>query len=235
MSVDSIGKLEIGLEMNLAELYKQVREAKSQFDSLKGDVVGSMSEADQAVAKAGLSYRQLERSAQRLRDQIDPLAPAERNYAQALAIADAQRAKNIISEEEYGRALELARAKRDAATAAEQRFSRQVAQLKASVEPAWAAIQRYKEQVDLLRQAQAAGAITHDQYLAQIRKAKAEYKQAGQSITAVSGSMRAGMMTAFLGWGEAMFADKWARDDAINDAETFADLAGIDIETGWPS
>jgi hypothetical protein len=60
-------------------------------------------------------------------------------------------------------------------------------------------------------------------------------RTAANTSISVTATMAAEAMTAFLGWGEAMFADKWARDDAINDAETFADLAGIDIETGWPS
>jgi hypothetical protein len=41
-------------------------------------------------------------------------------------------------------------------------------------------------------------------------------------------------MIAFLAWGEAVLARKWAGDEAITAAADFAGLAAIDIEADWP-
>lgn len=42
-------------------------------------------------------------------------------------------------------------------------------------------------------------------------------------------------MVAFLGWGEAVLAHKWALDEQIDAAADTAALAAVDIEAGWPS
>ncbi len=68
-------------------------------------------------------------------------------------------------------------------------FSREVARLKANMDPAWASLQRYKDQVKLLRQALAEGAITHAQFVAEMRNAVGGYKAA----TAASNSATAGI------------------------------------------
>lgn len=41
-------------------------------------------------------------------------------------------------------------------------------------------------------------------------------------------------MTAFLAWGEAVLAKKWALDEAIAAAEDGEALAAVDIEADWP-
>lgn len=77
-----------------------------------------------------------------------------------------------------------------------QSFSREVAQLKGQMEPAWAALQRYKNEVKLLQQALREGAITHKQYVGEMRKAVTAYQQFGssaKSVTAATTAQRAGM------------------------------------------
>lgn len=57
---------------------------------------------------------------------------------------------------------------------------------------------------------------------------------ANASITVPATAANAAMV-AFLGWGEAVLAHKWALDEAIDDAADVGALAGIDIEAAWPS
>lgn len=75
-------------------------------------------------------------------------------------------------------------------------FSREVARLKAQLDPAWGAMKRYKEQVALLRQALREGAITHKQFVAEMRNAVAAMRanEGGlRGVTASSGRTRMGM------------------------------------------
>lgn len=74
-----------------------------------------------------------------------------------------------------------------------QEFSRDVMRLKASIDPAFAALQKYKAEVRLLQQALREGAITHKQYVDQMRLAVATYKDAGSRLAQATGVQRAGM------------------------------------------
>lgn len=74
-----------------------------------------------------------------------------------------------------------------------QQFSRNVAALKAQLDPAWASLQRYKQEVQTLQQALREGAITHKQYVDQLRGAVSVYQQSGQGVRAATGQMRAGV------------------------------------------
>lgn len=74
-----------------------------------------------------------------------------------------------------------------------QEFSREVARLKASIDPAFASMQKYKGEVRLLQQALREGAITHKQYVDQMRVAVAGYQNAGQVVTRSTNAQRAGM------------------------------------------
>ncbi|EJL21890.1 hypothetical protein [Novosphingobium sp. AP12] len=69
-------------------------------------------------------------------------------------------------------------------------FSRDVARLKASVDPAWASLQKYKQQVALLRQSLAEGAITHKQFVEQLRGAVSTYQNVGKAVATSSGASR---------------------------------------------
>lgn len=77
-------------------------------------------------------------------------------------------------------------------------FSREVAKLKANMDPAWASLQRYKDQVRLLQQALREGAITHAQFVTQMRGAVADYKaaSAAANVTALS-IVKAGSSSKF--------------------------------------
>lgn len=72
-------------------------------------------------------------------------------------------------------------------------FSRDVARLKANMDPAWASLQRYRDQVGLLRRALAEGAITHKQFVAEMRTAVTSYQSAGQGVAQATNAQRAGM------------------------------------------
>ncbi|WP_257540671.1 hypothetical protein [Sphingobium sp. CFD-1] len=74
-----------------------------------------------------------------------------------------------------------------------QQFSRDVARLKGQLDPAWASLQRYKQEVQTLQQALREGAITHKQYVDQLRNAVSVYRGTGRTVTTTSGAMRAGM------------------------------------------
>jgi len=69
-------------------------------------------------------------------------------------------------------------------------FTREVARLKGSIDPAWAALQRYKDEVNVLRQALAQGAITHQQFVAQMRGTVATYQNATKSVDDVGKSLK---------------------------------------------
>lgn len=73
-----------------------------------------------------------------------------------------------------------------------QQFSREVAQLKARMDPAWASLQTYRQQVALLRTALAEGALTHKQFVDEMRRAVSSYQNAGRDIANSSNAMRAG-------------------------------------------
>ncbi len=62
-------------------------------------------------------------------------------------------------------------------------YSRDVAKLKGAIDPAWASLQRYKDQVALLQRALSQGAITHAQYVGEMRKAVAAHKGVEQAAT----------------------------------------------------
>lgn len=75
-------------------------------------------------------------------------------------------------------------------TAGLQQFSREVANLKAQLDPAWAATQRYKDQMKLLQQALREGAITHKQFVGEVRTAVATYQNASKSFVNGANSQR---------------------------------------------
>jgi len=71
-----------------------------------------------------------------------------------------------------------------------QQFSREVAALKGRLDPAFAALQGYKQQVALLQKALAEGAISHKQFVEQMRVAVGVYKGAGSEMVRTSGAGR---------------------------------------------
>lgn len=73
-----------------------------------------------------------------------------------------------------------------------QQFTREVAQLKGQLEPTWAALQRYKDQVRLLQQALREGAITHKQFVAEMRSAVGGYQSALKGVSSTTNAQRAG-------------------------------------------
>lgn len=74
-----------------------------------------------------------------------------------------------------------------------QQFSREVAALKSKLDPSFAALQAYKQQVGLLQKALAEGAISHKQFVEQMRGAVATYQRSGTAIAKSTGAIRSGM------------------------------------------
>lgn len=71
-------------------------------------------------------------------------------------------------------------------------FSREVARLKAEMDPAWGSLQKYRDQVRLLQQALREGALTHKQFVAEMRTAVTSYQKSGAAIRSMTDGQRAG-------------------------------------------
>lgn len=59
-------------------------------------------------------------------------------------------------------------------------------------------------------------------------------RTAANETASVTAAQANATMVAFLGWGEAVLAHKWALEEAINEAADIAALDAVDIEAGWP-
>lgn len=110
--------------------------------------------------------------------------------------ADLDKAKRLMSAAS-GDIAKNARAANDnlrsigvGAGAGLQQFSRDVAALKGQLDPSFAALQKYKQEVALLQKALGEGAITHKQFVEQMRGAVATYKSAGTEIVRTTGAGR---------------------------------------------
>ncbi|QZP08196.1 hypothetical protein [Caenibius sp. WL] len=113
--------LQIKMIMDLQDLVKGAQEAERIMKSTGANISQGMSAADHAVAEAGVSMARLRREAQALKDRLDPLAPAQRRYAQELKNANAMLATGMIDQRQYAQAVEFAEQKLDEQTLALQR------------------------------------------------------------------------------------------------------------------
>lgn len=113
--------LEIEMIMDLQNLVKGAQEAERIMKSAGVSISNGMNAADHAVAEAGVSMARLRREAQALKDRLDPLGPAQRQYAQELRNANAMMATGMVNQKQYAQAVEFAEQKLDAQTLAIQR------------------------------------------------------------------------------------------------------------------
>jgi hypothetical protein len=112
---------ELEMIMDLERLTRDARQAQEIMKGMGGAMSSGMSDADRAVANAGVSMSRLRREAQALKDQIDPLGPVQRRHVQELRSANAMLATGMINQRQYGLAVEFAELKLDEQTAAIQR------------------------------------------------------------------------------------------------------------------
>jgi hypothetical protein len=85
-------------------------------------------------------------------------------------------------------------------------LSRDVQRLKASIDPAWGALQKYKEEAQLARKALDEGAISHRQYVDEMRRSASAaglLTNAGKQVVQATGAQRAGLQQLTMNLGDA--------------------------------
>lgn len=138
-------------------------------------VADSGGKAEDGVRKVTGASKALEAV---LREAVSAL---DRNTASNLAMEKAATSATSAISSMARAASDMANEALESARATRQ-FSSDVAALKAKIDPAWGALEQYKKQVELLRKAQAEGALQQGQYIQEIRKAKTAYKEAADGL-----------------------------------------------------